>query len=202
MIEEVFLTSYIGAPMDNLVKLAHEFLSTQSRGVSSRWTEDKADELLREIGPSLQSFIYKRCDDPHAREDIYQDSLMVIFKKLGQFRGSTKRELWGWCYQITKNNLSDYYRGKRRIELVELDADGNSELASLETTGETPGDRLDHEYARKLVQSAKKPCGSFLNAYYILELDYQTIAEELGMTVDAVRMRIKRCLQETMASIT
>lgn len=187
--------------MDNLVKLAHEYLSMQSRGVSSRWTEDKAEELLNEIGPSLQAFIHKRCKDHHAAEDLYQETLLNIFQKLDQFRGSTNRELWGWCYQITKNKLNKFFKKQNRVELLDLEADEFNNLAALPVDGEKPGDRLDQEYARRLVNAAKKPCDSFLNAYYILQLDYQTIAEELSMTADAVRMRIKRCLEETIASI-
>lgn len=187
--------------MDNLVKLAHEYLSMQSRGVSSRWTEDKAEELLNEIGPSLQAFIHKRCKDHHAAEDLYQDTLLIIFQKLGQFQGSTNRELWGWCYTVARNKLNNFFRQQNRVELLDLEADEFDNLPTLPVDGEKPGDQLDHEYARRLVKAAKKPCGSFLNAYYILQLDYQTIAEELNMTADAVRMRIKRCLEETVASI-
>ena len=188
--------------MDNLVKLAHEYLSMQSRGVSSRWVEDKAEKLLNEIGPSLQAFIHIRCKDHHAAEDLYQDTLLIIFQKVGQFRGSTNRELWGWCYRIAKNRLNKFFLKQNRVELIDLEAEEINNLAAPPVDGNNPGDQLDHEYARRLVNAAKKPCGSFLNAYYILELDNKTIAEELSMTVDAVRMRIKRCLEETMASIT
>ena len=49
-------------------------------------------------------------------------------------------------------------------------------------------------YAMQLLEKAKPPCRQILWVHYILEWDYQTIAESFGIQYDAVRMRISRCL--------
>jgi DNA-directed RNA polymerase specialized sigma24 family protein len=56
-------------------------------------------------------------------------------------------------------------------------------------------DKLDFEYLMALLYAAKPECYEILWQHYILGLDYADIADEHGMSYDAVRMQIRRCLE-------
>ncbi len=55
-------------------------------------------------------------------------------------------------------------------------------------------DRLDLDYAMKLLTASKRECHNLLWKYYVLGLDYGFIAEEINLSYDNVRMKGSRCL--------
>lgn len=68
----------------------------------------------------LKSFVYRKVKNTAVAEDIVQDVLVKVHTKLGQLKDSEK--LTGWIYQITRNAITDYFRGKSKtIELKDLD---------------------------------------------------------------------------------
>ena len=65
----------------------------------------------------------------------------------------------------------------------------------------SPAVRHDLEYVMKLLTSAKPECNELLWRHYVVGLDYAEIAEEKNLNSDAVRMRVKRCLDEAKALV-
>ena len=63
----------------------------------------------------------------------------------------------------------------------------------------TPGVSHDLEYAMKVLANAQPECHALLWAHYVQDLDYSDIAAEKGLTYDAIRMKISRCLDEARA---
>ena len=51
------------------------------------------------------------------------------------------------------------------------------------------------EYAMELLRNAKPPCIHYLRQYYIDGWEYAEVASASGISYDAARMQIRRCLE-------
>lgn len=96
---------------------------------------DKDIKLLwEELNEELYNFILKRVRHEDDAKDILQDVFLKIQLKMDTLQNPSK--LTSWVYQITRNTLSDHYRGKKNSKETPFHID-------LPETGEE-----DHVYAR------------------------------------------------------
>jgi RNA polymerase sigma factor (sigma-70 family) len=184
--------------MDDLIKLVRTYR------LASALTERLrlAEAIFRLILPDLRVFVFSRLP-PQVAEDGLQEILKAVATGMGRFEGNTTKEFWSWCYRIARNKLNDQYRKQSSERTVSMSPD---ELCYvIETSAQaaplTPQDRLDLDYAMKLLTAAKPECSDLLWQHYVVGLDYAEIAEEKNLNSDAVRMRVKRCLDEAMALV-
>ncbi len=122
---------------------------------------------------------------------------MAIAGALHTFRGQTDAEFWSWCYRIARNKLSDHLKRRQTPSQAPAGFEDLEAVVAM-TTQEEPlstGERLDLEYAMKLLRRAKPPCCDYLWQYYILGWDYAEIAVASGSSYDGARMQVQRCLQ-------
>src|ERR1700722_2369839 len=153
-----------------------------------------AEEIIGTIFSDLRLFIFKSIESP-AGDDVLQESLKSITGSLNSFEGSTNKMFWAWCYRITRNRMKDHFRKAAcdrwqpmlPEELWQF-VDASAPLSA--------SDKLDLEYAMKLLTASKPECYEFLWQHYIFGLDYAEIADKQELGYDAVRMRIGRCLDE------
>jgi RNA polymerase sigma factor (sigma-70 family) len=155
-----------------------------------------AGKLAEVLAPELRIFVISRVN-PSIADDIMQETMKDIFTHFFKFRGKTEKEFWKWCFIITRNKTADRLRWDHKSlkyypaeELMQLaDAIGaESPTASLE-------DRDDVRQVLKLLEQVARECRSKLWDYYVVGLDYDEMAEGLGLSYDAIRMSIKRCLE-------
>jgi RNA polymerase sigma factor (sigma-70 family) len=178
--------------MESLIELIREYRQAQS-------LEQKllaADKLVALIAPRLEGYILRRCP-PDMADEVLQETMRSIAKGLLSFKGLTDDAFTGWCNVIARCRISDAGRKEQasREILTSLEDLWDTVHAAAPEVPLAAGDRLDLEYAMNLLKAAKPPCYDYLWCYYILDWDYNSIAEEYGLTYDAVRMQIKRCLE-------
>ncbi|MBI3867410.1 MAG: sigma-70 family RNA polymerase sigma factor [Verrucomicrobia bacterium] len=185
--------------MDQLIKLVRTY--RLSDGLAERL--QLANEIFRLIEPRLRLFVFGALARP-AAEDVHQEALKGVAAGLAGFAGSTPGEFWGWCYRIARNKVSDHLRKQaaERAQLMPPEELMRLVEVSGRDTALSSADRLDLEYALKLLAEAKPECRDYLWKHYILGLDYREIAEEQSLTYDNVRMRIGRCLDEAQSLIS
>ena len=150
-------------------------------------------ELVCEIGPELEAFALRSCKREIA-EDIYQETLVVIGKNLGKYRGNSDNEFRSWCYTILRRKLINYLRKDKSKQLDSLDEGPMWEVVAAGDPAVSPGVKLDLEYAIELIISVKPRCALLLWAHHLLGWSYELIAEAIGSTYNAVRVDLKRCL--------
>lgn len=154
-----------------------------------------AEEVVCAVGSELRVFIHRRCGADKV-EDIHQETLVGIAKGLARFYGQTEKQFWEWCYHVARNKIADQFRQKHRQEDPwETDALWQAVEAGAADEALSSGERLDLDYALKLLQEADPPCYDYLWSHYILEWDYSELARHFDLSYDAVRMRVKRCLE-------
>ena len=186
--------------MDDLLKLVRTYRLTT--GLAERLR--LAEEIFRQVEPDLRLFVFSAIRPP-AADDVLQEILKAIAISLGKFAGDTLKGFWAFCYGIARNKLNDHYR-KQHVESERMQPMPEKELwelveASETTTPLSPQDKIDLEYAMKLLTGSKPECYEYLWKHFVFGLAYAEIAEEKKLSYDNIRMKIGRCLEEVQSLV-
>jgi RNA polymerase sigma factor (sigma-70 family) len=184
--------------MDDLIKLVRTYRLAAVLTERLRL----AEQILRLILPDLRVFVFSHLP-PQLAEDGLQEVLKAVATGMRRFEGGTTKEFWAFCYCIARHKISDQYRKQTSERTVSMSPDELWQVmeASAQVAPLTQQNRLDLEYAMQLLTAAKPECADLLWRHFVIGLDYAEIAEEKNLNSDAVRMRVKRCLDEAKALV-
>jgi RNA polymerase sigma factor (sigma-70 family) len=159
-----------------------------------------AEAIIRRISPDIRVFIYSSIR-PDDAEDAMQEVLKAVALNLKKFQGDTEKEFWAWCYRISRNKLSDFYRKEYAAQTVPVEPEELYRLmeVSAQTRPMTAGVRHDLDHIIKLLTATRPQCAKLLWDHFVVGLDYNEIAEFLNEAYDTVRMRVTRCLEDARA---
>ena len=148
--------------------------------------------LVRENADSLTAFLRASIDDGAAVDDLFQETMLIAWQKIGEYDRS--RPFGAWLRGIAKRLVLAHYRkGAREVALS-----GERVLEYLDQrmaqVDRQPGDTLDERVA------ALRDCIEHLAPMYRepIELHYrhrrttEWIADHLATTRDAVQKRLQR----------
>lgn len=178
--------------MTSLIELLRLCRKTKTLHVRLRF----AEEIVFRVGPALLSFIRRRTR-PAFVEDAYQETLMAIAIGLERCEARTEPEFWKWCYGTARHKIADQWRRENRGDTATLDIEETRQAleASLKVQS-VPAARLaDLNYAMELLQASKAPCVGYLWDRFGLDLDYKDLGATHGLSEDAMRMQVQRCLE-------
>jgi RNA polymerase sigma-70 factor (ECF subfamily) len=125
---------------------------------------------------------------PHLAEDLTQETFLHALDGLDKFAGQSSFKTW--VYQIAINLWADHRRKKRPVS--------NGELASRDaiSDGPTPADLSEQAEEIDRLRRAIAEIPDELRAPLLLVrfegMRYREAAEALGITLNAVRMRVHR----------
>ena len=179
--------------MDDLIKNVRSYQQAGELADRSQF----AEAIFREVEPKISQFVFGVIRSQLA-DDVLQEALMGIIKSFHQFSGTTGEDFLRWCRGVARHKIHDQYQdsAKASERFQMLPPDELLEQADLTPGNESlsAGDRLDLDYAMKLLAESKPECGEPLRKHFVFGFDYGEIAEELKLDYDTARMRIKRCL--------
>jgi len=180
--------------MESLIELIRQY----RRAKTLEQELQIADKIIRWVSPKLKAFLLRACRRSSLAEDLLQETLIKIYKNLRRFRGRTTGKAMSWCYSIARNTLNNHFRTNKIEEHLEpFDTETLWKVlnASAEKEPLSPAERQDLQDAFALLEKAKPPCRGYLWSHHIRGLDYEEIAQVYGLTYDAARMQLKRCLK-------
>lgn len=136
-----------------------------------------------------QGLIHKVCNlyesDRDARNDLFQEIVLQLWKSFHTFRGDAK--ITTWMYRIALNTaISGLRKQKRGLQTEDL----NERHFNL---SETSTD--DHEENLQKLQWSIRQLSEIERAIIMMALDevsYDEIAETIGITQNNVRVRMNR----------
>jgi len=140
------------------------------------------EQAWQEYQKKLLSFIRSKVDTPEDAEDILNDVFISLIKKADD--SDTPNNIIAWLYRVTRNRIVDYYRAKKRFE--ELPEDLTSESTDTNILGQLSCCVLP------MIKALPKTYQQTLILSEIEEKKYKEVAEELGLTLSAVKSRILR----------
>jgi RNA polymerase sigma-70 factor (ECF subfamily) len=95
--------------------------SNDSQLVSRLQARDEAavQELAEKFGPRIHQLALRHVRNPEDAEEVTQDVLMKVYRKIDAFRGDSA--LSSWIYRITFNTAMSRLRSGRVAKAAELD---------------------------------------------------------------------------------
>jgi RNA polymerase sigma-70 factor (ECF subfamily) len=91
-------------------------------------------ELAREYGPRLYQLALRHLKNHEDAEEVVQDVLMKVYRKIDAFRGDSA--LSSWMYRITFNTAMSRLRRTRTMRQAEVDLEIGNDLSE---EGKSPG---------------------------------------------------------------
>ncbi len=120
--------------------------------------------------------------------DATQEALMAVVRGLNRFEGNAAFSTWS--YRVATNACFDEMRRKGRRPTPQDPTTGGDDLdASARSFDDTV---VDHDIVRGALASLAPPFREAVVLRDIADLDYQEIANVLGLPIGTVRSRIAR----------
>lgn len=156
-------------------------------------SRDEFEQLVRRHNQRLFRAARAIVRSDHEAEDVVQQTWLEIYRHLPQFRGDA--QFTTWATRICVNAALAVAR-KRPVIAEVVDVEG----------GEVPADVVDREQLGKVLQDVlgQLPQGNreVMVLRDVLELDTAETAACLGLTEEAVRVRLHRARAAVAAELT
>lgn len=145
----------------------------------------------------------KYTDSWEAAEDAVQDGFAAAYRNLSSFKGEAKLETW--IHRIVVNSARMARRSlparQRRVEPE------TERLLLLELTSSQDVERevIEAHTARKMYETMGQlsPCLYISLTYWLMDLEYKEIAENMGISIGSVKAyvsRAKRIITKRLAN--
>jgi len=166
------------------------------------------ETLLDRYGGKLLRLARRFCESEEDARDALQDAMVAVFKSIGNFESNSM--LSTWLHRIVVNACLMKLRSKRRrgdeidIEdyLPRFQEDGH-QVEPSEPWAESAQSMLERDELRALVRDsiARLPENyrTVLQLRDIEEMSTEEVAEILGITTNAVKIRLHRARQALRA---
>jgi RNA polymerase sigma-70 factor, ECF subfamily len=171
---------------------------------------DDAEVIARVLGGDTQQFallvaryqsgLYRHAVsmvlDHDVASDMVQETLVRAYTRLSTCRDHDRFR--AWIFQMLRNRCLDHLKDVRRRN-VSLDRAVDVPDPAEEPVVQMERARLRGEIARALEQLPDAQREAFL-MHYVEELPYETMADLLGASVSALKMRVLRA-RETLGTV-
>ncbi len=149
-------------------------------------------DLLTMYWGDIYRFLLAKCQNEYEAEDLTIKTFSRAFDKLDLYKA--KYSFKNWLLTIASHLFLDFVRSQnRKIESVDIDKEKINKLVDLVPS---PEDKLIQEqHLSELLQYIKqlKPhYRAVINLRYFQEYSYKEIAEELGESLNNVKVRLLR----------
>lgn len=131
-------------------------------------------------------------------EDVVQESFIAAYEKLETCEYPER--FASWCFHIVRNRCHDHLRSPRSRPSDPEDLD------ALPADGEDPGEAVERSDLRAVLVGAMASLSPLLREAFVLyheqSLTYPQMAERLGASESALKMRVKRAREELQARLS
>lgn len=152
------------------------------------------EELVRRYEKKVFTNCRYISGSPADAEDLAQEVFVKVYFGLAGFEGRSSFETW---VQRIKSNHCINFVTKKRVPIVDVDEDAMANAASVGPSAEK---NMDRAATRERIGEVLLEMSDTLRIPLVLRdmdgLAYAEIADELGIGLSSVKMRIKRGREE------
>ncbi len=158
------------------------------------------DELVRRTHADTFALARRLVSDPDDALDVTQESYLRAYRSLRRFRGDA--QFTTWLYRITANCAATHLGRRRRHQHESLD----EEATVYDTTPDhDPVAVADAAHLRSRLEAAIADLPPRLRAVVVLrdiyDLNHAEIAEELGISESAAKVRLHRARRKLRTQV-
>jgi len=156
--------------------------------------------LVNRYSGELYPYLLKMTGHKQTAEDIFQDTFVRILTKKGKYRG--QGHFRAFIFTVARNLVYDMLRKRRVRKEISLDSITGDEDQSFELSVDetTPVDVLTKKERETIVNRAIDELPPKLKEAVILKrfcnYSYEDIAEMVGCSTSAIKMRVSRALSQ------
>lgn len=152
---------------------------------------DAFAQVIERYQLPIGKYLYRLTGDYETAKDLTQDTFIQAYQSL---RKSKKEiQLKAWLYGIATNKAQQFRRRKRIITFVPFYDTANADPPDNKNEPDTLATKIMIEAAMLKVPMEQRVC---MMLHFVEGFKYREIAETLGISEDAVRMRVNRGSQE------
>jgi RNA polymerase sigma-70 factor (ECF subfamily) len=155
------------------------------------------EQLYKASHARLSRFLLNMLRRPELVEEVLNDTMMVVWNKIGDFQGASK--LSTWMFGIA------YRQGLAALRRLDEPVD-DDRLAAMESTEAGPEQKAGEARSRtalaRAIDGLSPTHRAVVNLTYFQELGYREIAEILDCPVDTVKTRMfhaRRHLKQSLS---
>ncbi len=154
------------------------------------------EQLIESYSTLVYRVVYNILHSPQDAEDALQETFVIIYNKIGDFRGQSK--LSSWIYRIAANTALNCIKRKQRKEDKDepLGDDDDMEMALSDVLTPLPEELLASQEAVSLVHEALQELSPKLRAALVLfeleGLSMKETAVALDISESAAKLRVRR----------
>jgi len=151
--------------------------------------EREFEQIVREHKSTIYTVCYMFSKDKEEVNDLFQETLINLWKGFGKFRGEAKVETWIW--RVALNTcISDERKKKHRGEMVPLEM-----AADLYTDTDEDSVQIQMLYARI---NKLNVMDRALILLWLENMSYSDIGAIIGITPQNVSVKLVRIKQQLM----
>lgn len=171
--------------------------------------EQAFEELLRRYETQVVTFCYAFMRNRDSAEDLAQETFLRVYRNAARYQPVAK--FTTWLYKIAANLcINELKKGQLRSsrsldEPAGSDPDGTRIIERLANKGDAPLTEAEKHEAQGLIERAISHLPDDQRTTLVMveyhHMQYHEIADILGVTVSAIKMRVKRAretLRETL----
>lgn len=143
------------------------------------------DGIVRQTYGQLLNYLKKQTGDHELAEDIAQDAMLKLVRAHNE--NQVLANPGAWLFQVAKNQLSDHYRKKK----VVLAADDDSFLPDA-AIADSFSETMPEDFLPRMVNLLPLMYGEPLALSDLYQYPVTEIADQLGISLSAAKMRIRR----------
>ena len=155
-------------------------------------------EIYRRSAGYVYTLAYRIVNTKHDAEEVTQDVFLRVHRSLGSFKFEAAFKTW--LYRIAVNAALNHAKKRSRVmtreveEVYECPATATQAEAGKSLEAEDTGARL-----KTLLDQLNPDQRACIVSREIDGMDYQGIAQSLGININTVRSRLKRARETLMA---
>ena len=149
----------------------------------TKYNTKAQEQLYKLLAPKLFSVCLKYSRNYEEAQDNLQESFLIIFDKINQYKNSGSFE--GWAKRIVINYVLQQYRKQNVFEIV-------SEKIVDEDEIEIDDDAISIEFLTKIIQELPDRYRLVFNLYVMDDYSHKEIADMLDINIGTSKSNLAR----------
>lgn len=153
--------------------------------------------LVDRYAPMIFHLVRSYVRDEEAAEDIVQAVFVKVYDKLDTF--NFKSKFSSWLYQLGQNNCRDYLKNIRRknVKLSDLEPDYMQRNMINEADPQSELEESEmHTNLQQAIQKLPLDYQEAIKLKYHENMTYLAMSKKLGVSVEALKVRVHRARNE------
>jgi len=144
-------------------------------------------QVIERYQLSIGKYLYRLTGEYETARDLTQDTFLQAYQSLR--KNKNEIQLKAWLYGIATNKALQYRRRKKIITFVPFDDAQNSDPPDGKNQPDDLAEKIMVEAAMLKVPEEQRVC---MMLHFVEGFKYREIAQTMGISEDAVRMRVAR----------